>query len=144
MVSPFHLRVSALLMLALGVAACGETAAPVLITDRPAPSVLLRAGTAFNLQECVMDALDRITPSLEPNEQLEDVKASLRKVAAALETRQPQQLENPSRLFKEALEAYFAATEGRAFDPDAVVLRLLSEDLEAVALFPPLDTLRTN
>jgi hypothetical protein len=37
-----------------------------------------------------------------------------------------------------------SADENRGLDPDAAVLRILSEDLETVVLYPPLDTIRTN
>ena len=144
MSSPFPVRVSAMLILVLGVAACGDATAPVLATHQSSTTVLLRAGTASDLELCVADVLERVAPALEKSRELDDVIASLTEVAAALESRQTQDLEKSSRSLKMAVEKYFGAEESRAFDPDAVVLRLLAQDLEAVSLFPPLDTIRTN
>jgi hypothetical protein len=144
MSSPFPVRVSVLLILVLGAAACGDAIAPALVRNQPQPTVLLRAGTATDLELCVADVLERIAPALEQSKELDDVIASLNSVVTALQSRQTQLLDKSSRTYKQAIDKYFGAQEGRAFDPDAVVLRLLSEDLEAVSLFPPLDTIRNN
>jgi len=140
---PSPLRAFALLALAVSLAACSDTAAPALRVNRPAPSVLLRAGTAFNLRLCVDDVLDRVAPALAVSDDLSGIKNSLSLVNAALGTRIPPQLTTSSQSFKEALDAYFAARPERVSDPDAAVLRLLLDDLVAVAAYPPLDTLRT-
>ena len=144
MSSPFPLRASAVLVFALSLAACTDPIAPTTWIDRPPPAVLLRAGTAYDLQLCIDDALERITPTLEKSDELDRVTTSLLVVASALKTREPPKLVGAARSFKDAVDKYISAVETRGQDPDAAVLRLLSEDLEAVALYPPLDTLRTN
>jgi hypothetical protein len=144
MSSPFKLRAPAMLVLALSLAACTDPLEPGIRAGRPALAVLLRAGTASDLQVCVTDVLERITPVLEQSDDLNKVRDALLDVSSALEKRHPPQLLGASRTLNDALDKYMSADEARGLDPDAAVLRLLSEDVEKVALYPPLDTLRTN
>jgi hypothetical protein len=139
------LRATALLALALSLAGCGDAVAPAFITNGSGtPTILLRAVTASDLNVCIGDVVDRILPGLGSSADLKGIMSSLGLVNSALDSRVPSQFTASTKALREAVDSYFAAQPDRAFDPDAAVLRLLSDDLVAVAAYPPLDTLRTQ
>ncbi len=140
---PTQLRASALLVLALTTSACGDAAAPVIPIDRPTASVLLETSIALNLQVCVADALERIAPALGSSNDVSKITNALALISVALGVREPALFTVSARSFHSALDEFFEARPERVADPEAAVLRLLLDDLEAVALNPPLDTLRT-
>ena len=138
------LRAAALLALALSVAGCGDAVAPAFITNGNTQTVVLRAVTASDLGVCIADVVDRILPALGSSSDLNRVTTMLGLVNSALDSRVPAQFTTSTKNLDEAVDAYFAAQPDRAFDPDAAVLRLLADDLVAIAAYPPLDTLRTH